>query len=117
MHGSEGRTSELRESNVVESGDRDIARNAQSASACFAKYADRHYVVHADDGGGIEARIEEFACRRASAFQAVLIGNRAKFHAFSKTLHGLEQGSFALTGGTERGVVADEREPPVTERV
>src|SRR5580700_4600101 len=74
MYRCQSRTAECRQFDVVESGNRNVLRHAQSALANFPHRADSHKVVHADDGPHSGVRREQRSGGTTPTLEAINIG-------------------------------------------
>src|SRR5437773_1836145 len=117
MNGCQGRRAEFRESDVVESGDRDVLGYPNALIAQLSEHTHRHEIVHADDGRRVKSRREEFAGSLTAPFQAISSSDDLGLGGRRKTRYGVRKGRPALADRSQRRVMAQEGHSRVTEGV
>jgi len=81
VNGGERRRAEFGQTDVVETGDGDVAGDLQAALAEFAHDSYSHEIVDAENSSGAKAGIEQFTSGLAAAFETIRGGEDFRFCA------------------------------------
>ena len=115
MSGGEGRAEDIGELDIVKAGEGDVFRDAETESAEFAESAGGHEIVHAYDGGRLEAFAVDGSDGFAAATETIGAGGGAVIDGGGELPDDFQEGLFAVLQWAEGSVVTDEGETAVAE--